>query len=89
VTVCRALTAGPRGAVRSRSSLRRVRGSTKINSLIYRWRPSAPRPGPPLLPSFTHQSSWPAADHVAVFTWIGGSTSRRSASACWVHVSVA
>ena len=30
--------------------------------------------------SFTHQSSWPPADHVADSTSIGGSTSRRSAS---------
>jgi len=30
--------------------------------------------------SFTHQSSWPPADHVAASTWIGGLTSRRSPS---------
>ena len=35
---------------------------------------------PPFLPLFHHQSSWPALDHMAVFTSIGGSTSRRSAS---------
>jgi hypothetical protein len=33
----------------------------------------------PLLRLLPHQSSWPALDHVAVSTWIGGSTSRRSA----------
>ena len=35
---------------------------------------------PPFLPFF-HQSCRPAFDHMAVSTWIGGSTSRRSASA--------
>jgi hypothetical protein len=54
---------------------------TKINSFNP---PSTPvctaYATPPFLPLFHHQSSWPALDHMAVFTSIGGSTSRRSAS---------
>ena len=59
-----------------------VRGRTKINS------PDPPLftvrtayPTEPLLTLFTHQSSWPPGDHVASSTGMGGSTSRRSASA--------
>jgi hypothetical protein len=39
--------------------------------------------------SFTHQSSWPAFDHVAICTWIGGSTARRSAVGKLLHLVVA
>ena len=49
---------------------------------IHPRRPSAPRTRHHhSCRSFTHQSSWPACDHVAVSTRIGGSTSGRSASA--------
>jgi hypothetical protein len=54
----------------------------RSTALIHRCRPSAPRTRPHhSCRSFTHQSSWPAVDHVVVSTWIGGSISRRSAAA--------
>jgi hypothetical protein len=53
-------------------------------ALIHRWRPSAPRTRPShCWRSFTHQSSLPAFDHVAMSTGIEGSTTRRSASPYW------
>jgi hypothetical protein len=51
-------------------------------AFTHRWRPLAPRTRPNhSCRSFTHQSSWPASDHVAASTWMGGSTTLRSASA--------
>jgi hypothetical protein len=51
-------------------------------ALIHRCLPSLPRTRPNHSKrrrcSFTHQSSCPARDHVAISTGIGGSTSRRS-----------
>jgi hypothetical protein len=60
----------------------------RSTALIHRWRPSAPRARPHhSRRSFTHQSSLPALDQVAGSAWIGGSSSRRSASACWCRSS--
>jgi hypothetical protein len=54
-------------------------------ALIHRCRPSAPRTRPTHSSrSITHQSSRPAVHHVAVSTWIGGSTAWRSASLYWL-----
>jgi hypothetical protein len=56
----------------------------RLLALIHRCLPSLPRTRPNHSRrgrrSLTHQSSWPPGDQVAISTWIGGSTSRRSAS---------
>jgi hypothetical protein len=49
-------------------------------ALIHRCRPTEPRTRPIHFPrSFTHQSRWPAGDHVAIWTSMGGSTALRGA----------
>jgi hypothetical protein len=62
----------------------------RSTALIHRCQPFAPRTRPHhSWRSFTHQSSCPACDQVAVSTCIGGSTSLRSASAnCFTSSSL-